>query len=303
MDTIEPHIAIGSSLFNRPRGIQTMIKCIFIIVAVFYSTITHAIEPLNRLTTEYSTDRHFSRTISVGLLLVDLDQYHTVQPKHMIYSQVLSYSKNKGFGDADGRSTNIHETVHMINSALRNKYKQLLKKNVNGFYADNGKGIIVENPPSITMRDIIPNIPEILRCYRYELYFVKQLGHWNEVPTYPMDEWTAYIAGAECAVDDVANGISLPKSDYVSGALEFSIYCTALAMTVKEKNPDYWRKNEQFKNAIKYFLIKSEKVFAEGHIQFPSDKQSLLLYNLRNHQNAAKLRNFLLLEFEGIFVD
>ncbi|MEB3201396.1 MAG: hypothetical protein VKK05_01115 [Synechococcus sp.] len=251
----------------------------------------------------YVVQQKFSRTISVGLLLVDLDKYHDIKPEHMIYSQVLSYSKHKGFGDEDGRSTNVHETVHFINNALRNHYKKLLKKNVNGFYADNGKGIIVENPPSVTMRDIVPNIPIILRGYRYELYFVKQLGDWNEVPTYPMDEWTAYIAGAECAVDDINNGITIPKSDYISGALEFSIYCTALAITVKEKNLSYWNTNEQFKNAIKYFLIKSEKVFAEGHDKFASDKQDILLYNLRKHKDAQKIRQFLLEEFEGIFVD
>lgn len=281
-----------------------MIKSILICISVLLIHCTsYGLEPLRRFTTEHTTSTNFSRTISVGLVLVDLEKYHTIYPENMVYNQVLSYSKHKGFGDADGRSTNIHETVHFINNSLRNNYKKLLKKNVNGFYADNGKGIIVENPPSITMRDIIPNIPTVLRCYRYNLYFVKQLGDWNETPTYPIDEWTAYIAGAECAVSDVAHGIVLPKSDYVSGALEFSIYCTALAITVKEKNPEYWKTNDQFKNTIKYFLIKSEKVFAEGSAQFPSEKQDLLLYNLRNHNDASKLRSFLLLEFEGIFVD
>lgn len=269
-----------------------IIKYLLLFVVIFCTLIGNGAEP-----------QKFSRTISVGLLLVDLEKYHDIQPDNMVYSQVLSYSKNKGFGDKDGRSTNIHETVHMINNSLRNTYKNKLHKNVNGFYADTGKGIIIENPPNVTMRDVIPYIPKILRGYRYELYFVKQLGDWNEVPTYPMDEWAAYIAGAECALDDINNGISLPKSDYVSGALEFSIYCTALAIAVQEKNTLYWNTNEQFKNAIKYFLIKSEKVVAEGSNIFSSEKQDLLLYHLRNHNDAQKIRDFLLIEFEGIFVD
>lgn len=259
-------------------------------------------ELFHRFHKTYMTKKDFSRTISVGLILIDLEKHNTLEPQEIIYNQVLSYSKDKPFGDDHGRSTNVHETVHGINNVLRNTYTKNLKKSVNGFYADNGKGIIVENP-KITLRDIIPYIPEVLRGYRYNLYFVKQLGDWNEVPTYPMDEWSAYIAGAECAIDDSNRGIAIQKSDYVSGALEFSIYCTALALVTKHKQQDYWNNNLQFRNAIKFYLIKSEKVFAEGHDKFPSEKQDLLLDNLRNHNDAKQLRDFLIEEFEGIFVD
>lgn len=240
---------------------------------------------------------------SIGLDLIDLPVHKKVSITNAsVYDTILSYSIDNDFGDKHGRSTNVHETVHGINNKLRNKYKINLRKNVNGFYAGNGKGIILENP-NITIRDIIPYIPEVVRGYRYNLYFVKQLGDWNEVPTYPIDEWSCYIAGAETAVDDINRGISIPKSDYVSGALEFSIYCSSLAMTVKEKDNNYWLKNHQFKHTINYFLIKAEKVFSEGCVIFKSDNQTLLLDNLRNHRDTSKLREFLKLEFDGIFVD
>jgi len=265
---------------------------------------TYAEDRIFKIRRTYMTHRNIERTrsISIGLVLVDIPKYRDLQPQSLVYNEILSFSKEEPFGDDHGRSTNVHETVHGINNYLRNEYKKLLKKNVNGFYAGAGKGIVVENP-NLTMRDIVPNIPNIIRGYRYDLYFVKQLGDWNDVPTYPMDEWTSYIAGAECAVDDYNNGIKIPKSDYVSGALEFSIYCAALAMTVKEKDNNYWIQNEQFRHAIKYYLIKSEKVFFEGQTKFPSQKQDDLLENLRNHNDTKLLRNFLLLEFEGIFVD
>lgn len=214
----------------------------------------------------------------------------------------MSYSKEKPFGDENGRSTNVHETVHGINNILRNQYKKDYSKNINGFYAGEGYAIILENP-KLTLRDILPYIPDVVRGYRYDLYFVKQLGDWNDTPTYPIDEWSAYIAGAECAVDDTNNGLSIQKSDYVSGALEFSIYCTALAMAVKDKDINYWNNNIQFKNTIQYFLIKSEKIFSEGCDRFPSEKQDKLLNNLRNHEDTENLRQFLITEFQGIFVD
>lgn len=265
---------------------------------------TYAEDRIFKIRRTYMAHRNIERTrsISIGLVLVDIPKYRNLQPQSLVYNEILSFSKEEPFGDDHGRSTNVHETVHGINNYLRNEYKRLLKKNVNGFYAGAGKGIVVENP-DLTIRDIIPNIPNVVRGYRYDLYFVKQLGDWNEVPTYPMDEWTSYIAGAECAVDDHNNDIQIPKSDYVSGALEFSIYCTALAMTVKEKDHNYWIQNEQFRHAIKYYLIKSEKVFFEGQEKFPSQKQDNLLENLRNHNDTKLLRNFLLSEFEGIFVD
>lgn len=243
-----------------------------------------------------------TRIISVGLSLIDIKQYHNTPINNDIYSEVLSYSKQKPFGDEHGRTTNVHETVHGINNELRNYYKQNLKQNVNVFYAGGGKAILVHNP-KLTIRDIIPYIPAILKGYRYNLYFVKQLGDWNDVPTYHMDEWSAYIAGAECGVSDAGLRLNTERSDCVSGALEFSIYCTALALAVKNKDPEYWSNNEQFKNAIQYFLIKSERVFFEGKDLFPSKEQDKLLEHLRNHPDAQELRDFLFEEFQGIFVD
>lgn len=282
-----------------------MDKVLIIIAAfLFMHNLSYANDGIFRFRKTYMVHRNIerTRTVSLGLVLVDITKYRSVEPENLVYSEILSHSKSEPFGDEHGRSTNAHETVHGINNQLRNGYKSILKKNVNGFYAGAGKGIIVENP-KLTIRDIIPNIPAILRGYRYNLYFVDQLGDWNDVPTYPIDEWSAYIAGAECAVDDTNHGINIPKSDYVSGALEFSIYCTALALTVKEKDPEYWKVNEQFRHTIKYYLIKSEKVFFEGKDKFQSDKQDKLLNDLRNHPDSIHIRNMLLLDFEGIFVD
>jgi hypothetical protein len=236
-----------------------------------------------------------------GLDFVDIPQYRELLPLDMIYHQVISRSRSAPFGDIDGRSSNIHETVHGINNELRNNYKKEYRKNVNAFYAGNGKGIVVENP-KIMMTDIIPSIPESLRGYRYNLYFTKQIRYWNDIPTYVVDEWSAYIAGAECAVDDFNRNIPQPKSDYVSGTLEFSIYALCFAITVKENDQVYWTNNVQFKEMIRYYLIKSEKTFMEGYELFPSEKQTLMIENLKHHKDAEGLRKFLFKEFDGIFL-
>lgn len=280
-----------------------MVKFILLILFLSLQSSLYGGELFHRFQKTYVVNNAMNtRTISVGLILVDITKYREVNPSNLIYNQVMSYSKQEPYGDDNGRSTNVHETVHGINNELRNGYKKLLKKNVNGFYAGEGKGVIVMNP-SLRIRDTISYIPNVVRGYRYNLYFVKQLGDWDDVPTYPIDEWAAYIAGAECAVDDTNNKIAIPKSDYVSGCLEFSIYCTALAMAVSEKDRDYWNNYEQFKDTIQYFLIKSEKAFFEGNELFPSKQQEELLENLRSHEDTKEMRQFLLRHFQGVFVD
>jgi hypothetical protein len=282
-----------------------MYQIIWIIIVLMSSSSIYAHDKYmhfyNTYTVKYDTGAR-DRVISVGLNLIDIPQISNLEPSNSVYNQILSSSETKPFGDEHGRSTNAHETVHGINNVLRNKYKKILKKNVNAFYAGARKGIIIENP-KLTMRDIIPFIPEAVRGYRFNLYFVEQLGSWNDVPTYPMDEWSAYIAGAECAVDDYRRGLKAEKSDCVSGALEFSIYCTALSMAIKNRDSDFWKNNTQFKHTMKYYLIKSEKIFFEGQSTFPSDKQDKLLWTLREHNDTADMRQFLLNEFDGIFVD
>ena len=88
----------------------------------------------------------------------------------------------------------------------------------------------------------------------------------------------------------------------MSGALEFSVYCTALAKTIKEKDREYWENYPEFKNTIKFFLVRSEKVFFEGRFIFPSERQENLLNNLQNHPKAKPIRDFLIEEFDGVFI-
>lgn len=243
------------------------------------------------------------RTVPVALELVKIEKFRDL-PENSIYNQVMNYSKDAPFGDKHGRSTNVHETIHGINSYLRNKaVKETKNYKLNGFYAGSGYGIILENP-NLRLRQVRDYVPSSVRGYRFKLYFEQQLGDWDDTPTYHMDEWAAYIGGAESAVDDYNNKIIDPeKSDSVSGSLEFSIYCTALAMAVKELDKKYWEENLQFKYAINYYLIKAEKIFFEGQDKFPSKKQDLLLINLRTSEDTAIMRDFLKEEFQGIFVD
>ena len=72
---------------------------------------------------------------------------------------------------------------------------------------------------------------------------------------------------------------------------------------IKDIDKNYWDNNTQFRATIQYFLIKAEKVFFEGKDLFPSQKQDLLLNNLRNSEDCEEFRAFLKKEFQGVFID
>lgn len=239
-----------------------------------------------------------------GISFIKIQKCREVNDNCSVYKDVLEYSKQKPFGDESGRNINVHETVHGIHSDYRNEYQKQLKYKLNALYCLNGNILLVREP-NITIRHVIKYIPKNLQSYRYELYFVKQLPDWNDVPTYILDEWIAYILGSKCAVEDHQKGINTHRSDAVSGCLDFSIYATAFAMAVKEHDPDYWSKYPEFKETIRYHLIQAEKTLGQGLDirEFNSEKQDILYNSLLNDDASKNIRDFLFQEFDGIFVD
>ena len=242
------------------------------------------------------------KVISVNFITVP--KYRTIEDSGLIYKDVLEHSKQKPFGDEAGRNVNVHETAHGIHSDLRNEYERQIKEyNLNAFYCLDGNAILLKEP-KVTIRHVVKYVPIKLQSYRWNLYFVDQLKDWDDKPTYILDEWVAYILGSMCAVDDHQKKIITHKSDAVSGCLDFSIYATALAIAVKNHDPTYWNNYPDFKAMIKYHLIQAEKTLGAGlDIEaFNSAKQDELYYNLLYHDSASEIRQFLITEFDGVFI-
>ena len=239
----------------------------------------------------------------VGINFLKTSKYRNINDKNSIYKDIMEHSHDVPFGDSGGRPTNAHETVHGINAQNRNEYFKQLGYRVNALYCLDGNILLVREP-KITMRHVIPFVPEKLRSYRWNLYFVKQLPSWNERSTYILDEWVCYISGGKCAVGDYQNGIKVEKSDSVSGCLDFSIYAIALAMAVKTHDPEYWEQYPEFKETIKYFLIQAEKTLGEGLDieEFNSTQQDILYKNLLQDPSSIDIRKFVISEFDGIFI-
>lgn len=235
---------------------------------------------------------------------VKVEQFRTISEQGSVYADVLAHSKDAPFGDRAGRSTNAHETAHGIHSHLRNTYTSQLGKRVNGFYALEGKGVILDEP-KMRKSQINRFVPQNLHSYRYNLYLAGQQA-WDDTPLYIYDEWVAYIIGGQCCVDDVQKGRHTGGwTDGVSGCLDFSIYAMALAMAVKEHDPAYWESNTQFRSFTIWMLRQAHQTYVLGHKmdEFKWDKQDALLREFLTSSAAEPMRNFVRENLEGVWLD
>jgi len=217
-----------------------------------------------------------------------------------VYDDVLSHSNEGSFGNAHGRATNVHETAHGIHSYLRNSNSG----RVNGFYCLDGKGVIIEEPNMRKSR-VSEFLPQNLRSYRYGTYISGQ-GAWDDTPLYIYDEWTAYVLGGMCNVDDVQSGRYRGAwTDGVSGCLGFSIYAVATCMAVKKYDPHYWENNEQFRNFTIYMLHQAYETYMVGSKmdEFKWDKQDRLLKELLTSREAEPMREFMNEYLEGVWLE
>lgn len=219
-----------------------------------------------------------------------------------VYADVMAHSVEKPFGDHHGRSTNVHETAHGIHATFRNEFSKQLRKRVNAFYMLDGNIAIVEEPDFL-IRNVQKHVPPPLRGYRYKLYFVDQLRDWDDRPLYIMDEWTAYICGAESAVSDLETKGIKDDADAVSGALEFSVYAVAAYLTARERAPDYLAEKPQMKSVIHYNLSRAEAAFYAGRDVFASKKQDQFYEDLQSHPDAEEIRECLREEFGKMFLE
>lgn len=220
-----------------------------------------------------------------------------------IYTDVLSHLRRQPFVD-ENRSTMVHENAHMIHSELRKQYNSSSQERLNAFYLLNGKAALVEEP-KIKKNQINSFVPINLQSYRFRVYFVTNQD-WDYAPLYVMDEWSAYILGAKCYLEDYKNGRYNKKwTDGVSGCLDFSIYTIALCMAIEKHDPTYWQNNKQFKSFVSWQLKEACSAFMEGRSidAFKWDKQDLLLQQLLESEEAKPYREMLKKEFESTWLD
>lgn len=198
------------------------------------------------------------------------------------------------------RGTNAHESIHFINA----EYSNLTFGKQRAFYITGEKRVYYTSQPKLLKDDVKEFVPNSLRGSRYKTY-LEQAAGWNNIPTYIMDEWVAYIGGGMVALEDYENKRNRDISDRVCGALEFSVYSIALCMAIQEKDPDFWNENKDFRDFVKSMLTKSYDVFYRGRYvkDFYSLSQEQILGSLQSSDDAEDMRQFLRQWFDGIWLE
>ncbi len=199
-------------------------------------------------------------------------------------------------GDNDSYDDMItlgHETTHGINSWVRNRMSQGSKR-ANGYYLMNNKAALVEEP-NMRKSQIAPFVPRSLRNSRYDMYVTGQSG-WDDMPTYIMDEWVAYINGSIAGVDLVNRGMwRAGWRDGVKGTIDFSVFSVALGMAIEKHDPAYFASNIQFREFLAYNLKRAMQVFHEGRKlrDFADAEQDRYYQTFRDSPETAAMRDFL----------
>lgn len=217
-----------------------------------------------------------------------------------LYADIINHSRDPYL--KSNKMTNAHETTHDINSFLRNNHPDAVK--VNGFYVREGRGIILYEP-KLKKNDMIPYVPKSLVSFRYNLYIAGQ-KEWNDRPLYIMDEAISYLNGSMVAVQEVQKGTWDGKgTSGVDGCLDFSIYSVAMAMAIADKDPEYWKTNTQYRKFLIWYLKDCERTYKVG-IEMEEfnwfKEQHTLLKNLRESPDAAKMREFIKDNLDGVWL-
>jgi len=185
-----------------------------------------------------------------------------------------------------------HETTHGINSDIRNHHNDTGER-ANGFYVLEDRAVVVVEP-GIRKSDVVPFVPSSLRGSRFGLYLLGQT-EWDDTPLYVWDEWVAYVNGGAVGVDLAEAGLwSYGWRDAVAGPLEFTAYALAVGLAVKERDPDYFAANRQFREFLAWNSRRALDVFrrGRGRPDFAWDEQDALYEALRTGADAAALRQF-----------
>ncbi len=131
--------------------------------------------------------------------------------------------------------TSGHESLHVLHSRLRSKYKT-----PNAYYLLKDKAFKIKNP-KITLKQVADKVQK--RGPNYQLYLVQQQQHWNDVPFYILDEYIAYIAGCCVGLEQDMEKRSIDSYNHV---LEFQEYVNVAQRLSKESGFSEQKELDEF---------------------------------------------------------
>jgi len=132
-----------------------------------------------------------------------------------------------------------HETVHQLNSDMRNHWVRRYGGRVNAIYCGKGRVAVLEEP-RLTLATVAAAVPGAFRGSTYNLYLVQQQQYWNQEPLYIFDEWACYLLGSQVALDMAQMGRPPPNESLTfENSVRFAAYGQTLLRLVRSRQADY----------------------------------------------------------------
>lgn len=178
-----------------------------------------------------------------------------------------------------------HETLHEAHSNMRNHYRVGA-----AFYGKNNKGVILRYP-KVTLRDISRTIPSEYRDGLYSLYLVQSQQWWNNEPFYILDEFSAYIAGAQVAIEFADKQVKT-RNDSLWRAIQFKIYVAHMCQLIdKDKTYDA----ALLKRYLQYLFDKTDSIYerSQKYVWLKDDKSTALMNKFKTHDSILWVNDYI----------
>ena len=221
----------------------------------------------------------FITNIQAELTIVNMPYPKGEKPKDLYNDVIIMHNaySGRGMNYYSDQGTTVHEAVHRLNGGLRHIFLEKSGRILWMFYIGGGKVVQLENP-NLTKEDVIKYLPSDLRGNGFDLYM---LGGSSYAMIAVVDEWNAYTF--ECLVSKNLNNQLVYKS-----CAEFAIYGTAMAMAMKDKDPECWKKS--FKD---YYIWQVKRSFNLYHNGVGDKRMNYLPYKEFLKGKDSKLRDFM----------
>ncbi len=224
-----------------------------------------------------------------------------------VYADIANHCKRWDYYKVAGSQTSsAHECCHGVNADLRNQKLQIRclgeehwettnriyspegdeygAGGFNCFYCLEDRYVKIEEP-NCKKSDSIPYIPEAFRFSRFKTYIEGQ-REWDNQPLYIFDEWSAYCAGAACAIKD---NCGAPGSDIIFGPVEFIAYGTAMLVAVKAKTGSI---NNQLAQFTKWMIDRSFDLYEKGRDRYGWEEAEKCYQMLKVGAEGDAIREF-----------
>lgn len=151
----------------------------------------------------------------------------------------------------------------------------------NAFYLGQNRAIYLYEP-HFRKSQIADFIPTKFRKSRFGTYITGQ-KEWDSTPLYVFDEWVAYCAGTDAAIDLSKIGNQSPQgTDIASGPAEFTAYAAAVVLAAQKYDPDYFKREPKFLPFVQWNAQRALELSSSCQNIFPWTGLNTLINDIKS---------------------